>query len=453
MRRHAFAEVADTQGDAAVGTRDLDLGAIGLGVAVNVGEGFLNDAEQSDLDRAGEAAEVVGEIHLNVHTAASSKALDVPLDGGRESGFVEQGRVEQVRDGAGFAAGLVNELDSFGEGGVSGDGLAGDGEVHFYGSQVLADAVVEFARETAAFFILKAEEASSEGTERALGVFAGAEFGVEQTGVQVEECKATQECEREHEDSKKEQATRAVEALFEELLLLGGHVFHHVIVGGEGGDEIAIQGMLLFGGELAGTLQGDGFVHDLDATANDGFEIAGVGLLGRVVAGETLHGLDVLQNLAGSGMVGLQVLWVAGSEVGGAELGSASGSEGDFGEGLLDVAGVADPVLAGAEADERSRGKDGRQQQQDDCCHEDKPGSFLGIHVARASPADRCPWPVVRKSSREQRGGVAVVVRMRAGFMLHSQVYALEGGSGAASPLTSVEGTPKIPTILREQGS
>lgn len=80
-RRHAFAEVADAERDAAIGPRDQDFGAIRMSVAMNVGKGFLNDPEQRDLYLVGEAAQVIGEIRVNLNPAPPGKAFNVPLHG------------------------------------------------------------------------------------------------------------------------------------------------------------------------------------------------------------------------------------------------------------------------------------------------------------------------------------------------------------------------------------
>src|SRR3984957_7008484 len=98
--RETLAPVAHFQADFAGGASDADAGARAAGMAVHVGERFLHDAEDGGFAFAGEAAEVRRQLDFDRNVAALGKFFDEPAQRRLQTHFVEQRRMQQVRDGA-----------------------------------------------------------------------------------------------------------------------------------------------------------------------------------------------------------------------------------------------------------------------------------------------------------------------------------------------------------------
>jgi len=151
------------------------------GVTVNVGESFLENAEQSDLRVFVKAVgEVIG-AEVDVQAAALSETFYVPTSGGVQSEFVEERRMEEVGDGADFGEAAVQEVARVGEL-LLGNGRRSVGEaafelidLDFEAGKILTDAVVEFTSDFAALDVLEFENAATEGAVR-IDMFANDAF-------------------------------------------------------------------------------------------------------------------------------------------------------------------------------------------------------------------------------------------------------------------------------------
>jgi len=171
-----MAKVDDFESEAGVQLREANLSGSAAGMALNVGETFLNDAEESDFERLRETLEINLSNELRVNATAFAETVDVFLEGGDEAEVVEKRGMEEVGKSADFAGHLLGE----GAGAFERDrrsflprreGLANLSETEIDGKDGLREAVVEFAANAAALVILKLEEASGETVNGALGVF------------------------------------------------------------------------------------------------------------------------------------------------------------------------------------------------------------------------------------------------------------------------------------------
>ena len=106
----APAVVGDDEDDEVVGTEDLDVHRAGLGMAVHVGERFLENAKQSQLDLPGKTLHNLRQMQLDLNATALGKALGIPASSGVKTQFIEQRRMEQVGNGSDFADGAIGQL-------------------------------------------------------------------------------------------------------------------------------------------------------------------------------------------------------------------------------------------------------------------------------------------------------------------------------------------------------
>ena len=177
---HARSVIADLSRDVSLGGRKEDGGFRRVGVAMDVGKGFLDEAEEHEFQIAGKPAEVVGDFDANGQSGSFGETSGVPADGGLQSALVQQRRMKQVGSSADLTVQLAEGLaDSFDIGnefrGVGGlleqlvdfDGQDGEG---------LAGAVVEFTGNVTALFIASTHELPGEFLQLAS---TGADLGVE----------------------------------------------------------------------------------------------------------------------------------------------------------------------------------------------------------------------------------------------------------------------------------
>ena len=145
-------------------------------MALNIGESFLDDAEESGFDGLRQAIESGQDEKLGIDAAAVGETLRVFLEGGDEAEIIEERRVEEVRESTDFAGDLLREVAGFFEGAKGGfvagaDGLTSLGEAKVDSENGLREAVVEFAAKAAAFFVLELEEMGSKAMDSAFSVF------------------------------------------------------------------------------------------------------------------------------------------------------------------------------------------------------------------------------------------------------------------------------------------
>src|ERR1700722_2893168 len=156
---HAAAEVGDFEGDALRIFAEDDLGALAAGVALDVGEAFLGDAEERGFGNLGKAPKTGEEFEGSFDAVAFAEPVDVFLERGGEAEVVEQRWMEEVGEGADFAGHLLEKFAGLFERAVRGfverlRGLPELGEAEIYGENGLGHAVVQFAADAAALFVL-----------------------------------------------------------------------------------------------------------------------------------------------------------------------------------------------------------------------------------------------------------------------------------------------------------
>ena len=84
------------------------------GMAMHVGQRFLHDAEDGGFTFAGQAAQVRGRFQFHRNVAAFGKFFDEPAQRGVQTHFVEQRRMQQVRDGAQVVGHVAQDFQAIG---------------------------------------------------------------------------------------------------------------------------------------------------------------------------------------------------------------------------------------------------------------------------------------------------------------------------------------------------
>src|SRR3954451_19840552 len=136
-------------------------------MTVDIGQGFLNGAENGNLYVLRHSWEIIQDLQCSLDIAALGKAIHKPLKCGRKPDFIEQRRMQKMRDGANFIADLIHDISVFAQAAST---LRAElvsfarqiGNVHGECSQKLADAVVQFASQAPALLILNSEKAASQ---------------------------------------------------------------------------------------------------------------------------------------------------------------------------------------------------------------------------------------------------------------------------------------------------
>jgi hypothetical protein len=101
--KQADAIVANFDGDEAGVAFNADRGRGGAGVTMNVGERFLNDAENGEFEFFFEAAEVFVDVDGDRDAAAFGEQFGVSADGSNQARFFKQRRMKERRNEANFA--------------------------------------------------------------------------------------------------------------------------------------------------------------------------------------------------------------------------------------------------------------------------------------------------------------------------------------------------------------
>src|SRR6202035_2533002 len=108
--RDAFAPVCDLDRHLLVALTKSNLRARTSRMAMNICKAFLNHAQNGGLRFARQAPKVLREIEIHFDLAADSKAFDIPAEGGRQAGFIEQRGMQQVRYRTDLAAHLPDQI-------------------------------------------------------------------------------------------------------------------------------------------------------------------------------------------------------------------------------------------------------------------------------------------------------------------------------------------------------
>ena len=150
-RVEPHAVVDDRERGLAAGVRQGDGDVGGAAVPQGVLERLLGDAEQGDLDLAGEPHRFQVRRVVEGHGGRGAAVLGQVLEGRHQPEGFQRGRIQAVADGADLADEGHRPVDGPGEGlgGLAAQGRLGAGQDVFEGElqadQFLADGVVEFA--------------------------------------------------------------------------------------------------------------------------------------------------------------------------------------------------------------------------------------------------------------------------------------------------------------------
>src|SRR5438105_10569601 len=77
-----------------------DDGAAAPGVAMNIRETFLHDTKQRSFNIRCQTSNVAEDQQLDLDSATLDETAHEPLQGGQETGFVEEWRVKQIGQGS-----------------------------------------------------------------------------------------------------------------------------------------------------------------------------------------------------------------------------------------------------------------------------------------------------------------------------------------------------------------
>jgi hypothetical protein len=115
---YALAVVLYVQPDMGGLERDSDISFGTVRVTMDVGQGFLKGAEESDFHIAMEPTDIGRQIEMDVNPASLGESFDEPASCGGETGLVEQGRMKEMRDSTSLSDAAIDDLirlfDEFG---------------------------------------------------------------------------------------------------------------------------------------------------------------------------------------------------------------------------------------------------------------------------------------------------------------------------------------------------
>src|SRR2546427_7427805 len=161
--RNAFTLIPDFEPHLLRIGPDAHGGDFASGMTMDVGKRFLQDAEKHELRFIAEPMQIFRDLHLHMDAAALGEALHVPTHCRCQPQFVEQRWVKQIRNGAQFRGARTDHLGGLLQFlkhavreilGV----LHKPPDDHAECAEILAYAVVEFAGNSSALFILCAQQ-------------------------------------------------------------------------------------------------------------------------------------------------------------------------------------------------------------------------------------------------------------------------------------------------------
>ena len=126
---------------------------------------------------------IVGNVGDDFDAAALGEAFGVPAGCGRDADFIEQRRMQQMRDGARFRDGVRQQLIDFFQQLIVRIFFEQHGHMHFGDGQQLAEAVVQFARKFSALFVLKLQHAHAQSARAFFHLFPLNQFGAQEAEV------------------------------------------------------------------------------------------------------------------------------------------------------------------------------------------------------------------------------------------------------------------------------
>ena len=151
---------------------DRDRSGVGAGVAGNVGEGLLDEAEDDRFEFGCEALRRKHHVEFEGDAGLLAEAPGMPCEGRFEPEIIEDARTELQGKFADRGEKFVGERKGFAK---RGRGGAGGFELKAKTGEQLADLVVEFLSQTTTFFLAGPEQAGGKALGAGLG---GAAFAV-----------------------------------------------------------------------------------------------------------------------------------------------------------------------------------------------------------------------------------------------------------------------------------
>src|SRR5215475_1903084 len=100
LGRHTATIISNPQKKVAIARRDLDLGRLGSGMAMDIVQGLLDNAEKSEFRIRGWAIERIRRLETDSDARTLAKPIRQPLDRRYEPSFLEKRRMQQLCDGA-----------------------------------------------------------------------------------------------------------------------------------------------------------------------------------------------------------------------------------------------------------------------------------------------------------------------------------------------------------------
>ena len=128
-------------------------------MAMDIRQGLLHQPKNGRLQIARQPIEIVRELQLNRDLAAFCKSLDVHPESGSKPRFIKQRRVEEVGNRADILGHIVHQgraiRDRARRLGETFEVRSQAGQVHVECREGLSDAIVQFACDAPALFILQ----------------------------------------------------------------------------------------------------------------------------------------------------------------------------------------------------------------------------------------------------------------------------------------------------------
>src|ERR1700722_20154181 len=94
--RESSSRVCDVQAKPAILRLDANACGLAAGVAMDVGQAFLDQAEDGQFGVLRQSFRTGGDLQIDVDPAALRKAVDIPAKGGIQSHLIEQRGVQQM---------------------------------------------------------------------------------------------------------------------------------------------------------------------------------------------------------------------------------------------------------------------------------------------------------------------------------------------------------------------
>ena len=116
LGRNTVAIILHQQDRDIVLATEVDDHALRGGMAVDVGERFLENAKESDLRIPMKPVDKIIDVELNLETAPLRKTFHVPAQRGSQGKLIEQRRMQDIGEGANVVVYLLREIGGLNQG-------------------------------------------------------------------------------------------------------------------------------------------------------------------------------------------------------------------------------------------------------------------------------------------------------------------------------------------------